>query len=1030
MERRTATSYRGFVPWQGLLLTASLLTFWSPPTTAQLTIESVPFDAVEGADVLLVAHNLPENVLGYSWFKGNTTASDNMIIRYVTNNNINVTGKAYSNRETIYRNGSLLIQNVTLQDSGFYTLRITDETLDTKDTYGQFHVHPILPKPYITVNNSSPVEGEEAIALTCEPETQNTAYLWWINGQSLQEGDRLKLSDGNRSLILLNVMRNDTGPYECETRNPVSFNRSDPAFLNISYGPDAPIISPPESYFRRGTNLSLSCHADSNPPVQYSWLVNGSLLQSTQELSIPNISVDDSGSYTCLVSNPATGLNTSTVKDITVIAPVMQPFIQASNTIITENDSVVLTCLSNDTGISIQWIINNQDLQLSEGMKLSEKDSILTIHPVKIEDAGEYQCEVSNPVSSYRSHPLRLDVFRILPKPYITVNNSSPLEGEEAVALTCEPETQNTTYMWWINGQSLQEGDRLKLSDGNRSLILLNVTRNDTGPYECETRNPVAFNRSDPVSLNISYGPDAPIISPQESHFRQGTNLSLSCHADSNPPAQYFWLVNGSLLQSTQELSIPNISADDSGSYTCLVSNPATGLNRSTVKDVTVIAPVTKPYIHASNTIITEDDSVVLNCLSNDTGVSIQWIFNNQDLQLSEGMNLSENNSTLTIDPVKIEDAGQYQCEVSSSVSSNRSDTLWLQVFRILPKPYITVNNSSPLEGEEAVALTCEPETQDTTYLWWINGQSLQEGDRLKLSDGNRSLILLNVTRNDTGPYECETQNPVAFNRSDPVSLNISYGPDIPIISPPESYFRQGTNLSLSCHADSNPPVQYSWLVNGSLLQSTQELSIPNISADDSGSYTCLVSNPATGLNRSTVKDVTVIAPVMQPSIQASNTTVTEDDSVVLTCLSNDTDIYIQWIFSNQGLQLSERMKLSENNSILTIYPVKIEDAGEYQCEVSNLVSSRKSEPFRLSVTMTEKESSGLSVGAIVGIVIAAVAVVALIAGLAYFLFFSNTGRYAVLSTSSISSKALCHARERDSTFTPPSWGWISFSPS
>lgn len=72
---------------------------------------------------------------------------------------------------------------------------------------------------------------------------------------------------------------------------------------------------------------------------------------------------------------------------------------------------------------------------------------------------------------------------------------------------------------------------------------------------------------------------------------------------------------------------------------------------------------------------------MVLTCLSNNTDISIRWIFNNQDLQLSKGMNLSKNNSTLTIDPVKIEDAGEYQCEVSNPVSSNRSDTLWLPVF-------------------------------------------------------------------------------------------------------------------------------------------------------------------------------------------------------------------------------------------------------------------------------------------------------------------------------------------------------------
>lgn len=83
-------------------------------------------------------------------------------------------------------------------------------------------------------------------------------------------------------------------------------------------------------------------------------------------------------------------------------------------------------------------------------------------------------------------------------------------------------------------------------------------------------------------------GPDEPIISPPDSHYHPGANLSLSCHAASNPPAQFSWAINGGPQQPTQELFIPNISANDSGSYTCLAHNPDTGLSRTTVKMITV----------------------------------------------------------------------------------------------------------------------------------------------------------------------------------------------------------------------------------------------------------------------------------------------------------------------------------------------------------------------------------------------------------------------------------------------------------
>ncbi|XP_032118742.1 putative pregnancy-specific beta-1-glycoprotein 7, partial [Sapajus apella] len=40
-------------------------------------------------------------------------------------------------------------------------------------------------------------------------------------------------------------------------------------------------------------------------------------------------------------------------------------------------------------------------------------------------------------------------------------------------------------------------------------------------------------------------GPDTPTISPSDSYCHPGTNLSLSCHTTSNPPAQYFWTIYG-----------------------------------------------------------------------------------------------------------------------------------------------------------------------------------------------------------------------------------------------------------------------------------------------------------------------------------------------------------------------------------------------------------------------------------------------------------------------------------------------------
>ncbi|XP_077919314.1 cell adhesion molecule CEACAM6-like isoform X3 [Halichoerus grypus] len=224
MEPPSAPPRGGRFPWQEVLLAVSLLTFWNPPTT----VKSVPPNVAEGKDVLLLVHNLPGDPIGYGWFRGQTVEPSSQIVSYAVDTQVTTPGLAHSGRETIYPNGSLLFQNITLKDTGYYTIQIIKRNVQVDQVTGQLRVFPELPKPNIASNNSNPVENVDSVVLTCEPQTQSTSYLWSVNNKSLPASTRLQLSLDNRILTIHNVTRNDTGPYECATRNPMA--RTPPPF--------------------------------------------------------------------------------------------------------------------------------------------------------------------------------------------------------------------------------------------------------------------------------------------------------------------------------------------------------------------------------------------------------------------------------------------------------------------------------------------------------------------------------------------------------------------------------------------------------------------------------------------------------------------------------------------------------------------------------------------------------------------------------------------------------------------------------
>ncbi|KAK7804656.1 hypothetical protein U0070_016169, partial [Myodes glareolus] len=125
----------------------------------------------------------------------------------------------------------------------------------------------------------------------------------------------------------------------------------------------------------------------------------------TGSLLLQDVIESDAGMYTLEVLNKDSKIERANV-EFYVKKPVTQPFVQITDTTVAGGTSVIFTCISPDTDVSIHWIFNNNTLHLTERMTLSPTKCGLRISPVKSTDTGKYQCVVSNHFSSKTSLPV------------------------------------------------------------------------------------------------------------------------------------------------------------------------------------------------------------------------------------------------------------------------------------------------------------------------------------------------------------------------------------------------------------------------------------------------------------------------------------------------------------------------------------------------------------------------------------------------------------------------------------------------
>ncbi|XP_051520456.1 carcinoembryonic antigen-related cell adhesion molecule 20-like [Myxocyprinus asiaticus] len=382
----------------------------------------------------------------------------------------------------------LQLISLVKEDSGEYTLTIVTGT--GKQLSGLVLLEVLEPVSDVKILSSLPeaVEFNSTVVLTCSAKGSFTYK--WVNGSGpvVPDGAHIKLNSNGNELTVSEVRRTDLrGPIYCIAENTLESGKSAPFNLSVSYGPENIVmkLTPAIPSLKKGSNLTLTCSADSDPPAQLQWMFNGAELQSqTATMTIAKLEEKHSGNYSCVAYNTETNRKASSqVAVVSVLEALSGTNITSpASLLIAGNSTVNLTCTAAaGKAENVEWMKDGKPLAPGERVILSAGKSIVTIVKVAKEDAGEYKCKLTNKVSTDEAtYKMVINYGPV----NVKVSGKNAVKFDEAIEISCSAESvPASTYTWKLN--------ETMMDFSLASLRIEKASQKDSGTYTCEAHNPI-----------------------------------------------------------------------------------------------------------------------------------------------------------------------------------------------------------------------------------------------------------------------------------------------------------------------------------------------------------------------------------------------------------------------------------------------------------------------------------------------------------------------------------------------------------
>ncbi|XP_054448540.1 cell surface glycoprotein MUC18 isoform X1 [Pteronotus mesoamericanus] len=262
--------------------------------------------------------------------------------------------------------------------------------------------------------------------------------------------------------------------------------------------------------------------------------------------------------------------------------------------------------------------VHIQSSQTVESSGLYTVRSVLKAQLLKEDKDARFYCELNYRLPSgnhmKESGEVSVPVFYPAEKVWLEVEPMGMLKEGDRVEIRCLADG-NPQPHFSISKQNLSTREVVEeTTNDNGVLVLESAHKEHSGLYECQGLDleTMASLLSGQQELLVNYVSDVR-VNPAAPESQEGSNLTLTCEAESNQALEFQWLreKTGKVLEKGSVLQLHNLNREAGGGYRCMAFVPTVpGLNSTQLVNVTILGP---PWVALKERKLQVQENTMLN---------------------------------------------------------------------------------------------------------------------------------------------------------------------------------------------------------------------------------------------------------------------------------------------------------------------------------------------------------------------------------------------------------------------------------